>query len=226
MSRHKKVTDEQIIAAARAEFLAEGVSVSMDVIAGRLGVTAPVLFMRFGSKLNLFYRSVLPDELPWWAVAAELRKGPGAVSERGPIEQQLEEIGIRIARQFCEVLAVLKLCSKTAVAMDKIMVMLQVPAIEETIDALDRWLTLAREERHIVCGDTRATAEIHVSALYWLAGYRYHPVASAAESPEKACTDCNLDELAAGTIRLLLPTIGLGNPGSALGVVVPRQLHS
>ncbi len=211
MARKKKVTDEQIIEAARLVFVAQGVSASMDVIARELGVTAPVLFTRFGTKLNLFYRAVVPDHVPWLDLAESLRDGP----DDRPPEVQIQEIGWRIVLLFDEVMAVVRLCAKNAVSMDEIMGILQIPAVEETIQALARWLEVAHSKRVLVCGDPATVAELIVSALYWQVGYRGYPMESAGgQSLEQACVR---------TVAALLPTLGLGDPAQGPAVNTPRE---
>lgn len=197
MPRPKKVTDEQIVDAARDVFVAQGVGASMDVIARQLGVTAPVLFMRFGTKLNLFYRAVVPDRLPWVELSLRLRRGP----DNRPIEAQLNEVGEHIILLFAEILAVVRLCAKNAVSMDDIMNSLQVPAVEETIRALGHWLSIAHRRGSLTCPEPDAIAELFVSALYWQVGFRNCANDGAPKRDLRAaCTT---------TVRALLPTVGL-----------------
>ena len=64
----------------------------MDVIAEDLGVTAPALFRRFGSRNDLLTAALRPEERP--PFIADLELGP----DRRPVETQLVEIFTKIAR--------------------------------------------------------------------------------------------------------------------------------
>ena len=86
MARPKKVSDEQILAAARQCFLEHGPSVSTTVIAEQLGVSQAALFKRFNTKEELMVASLVPTEREPWM--DRLSKGP----EPGDIFQQLLEI--------------------------------------------------------------------------------------------------------------------------------------
>ncbi|MBS2031980.1 MAG: TetR/AcrR family transcriptional regulator [Deltaproteobacteria bacterium] len=54
MGRTATITDERLLEAARAEFLAHGIRATSRAIAQRAGVSPGMLFLRFGSKEALF----------------------------------------------------------------------------------------------------------------------------------------------------------------------------
>lgn len=87
MARPRLVSDDDIRAAVRKGVLEQGPQVSLDLIAERLGVTAPALFKRFGSKNALLIESLkLPDNPPFFDV---LRQDP---DPKRPFEPQLRAI--------------------------------------------------------------------------------------------------------------------------------------
>ncbi|MFF9470750.1 TetR/AcrR family transcriptional regulator [Methylobacterium sp. NPDC014697] len=68
------MTDEEIVATARARFLARGAGVSAQEIGRELGVSHTTIFNRFGSKEGLMLAALgVPDEIPW---VADLEAGP------------------------------------------------------------------------------------------------------------------------------------------------------
>jgi AcrR family transcriptional regulator len=63
MARPQQVTDDEIVDVARAVFVERGPSASVSVIAERLGISAPAVFQRVGSKQALMKRA-LSSPLP------------------------------------------------------------------------------------------------------------------------------------------------------------------
>jgi len=87
MARPRQVSDAQIEEAARAAFLEHGPSVSLARIAERLGISAPALLKRVGSKDELLLAAMAPDgAAPFDAL---LRDGPVAARA---VDAQLVEI--------------------------------------------------------------------------------------------------------------------------------------
>ncbi|HJN76548.1 MAG TPA: helix-turn-helix domain-containing protein [Myxococcota bacterium] len=64
MSRPREVSDEEILDAARRVFIEHGPSVATSVVAKELGVSAPALFHRFGSKRALLIAALKPRRFP------------------------------------------------------------------------------------------------------------------------------------------------------------------
>ncbi|MBL0923321.1 MAG: TetR/AcrR family transcriptional regulator [Sphingomonadaceae bacterium] len=76
MGRPLRVTDEQIIEAARHCFAEHGFGVSVNVIADHVKVTSPLIFKRFHSKANLMKLAMLGvtpmTDFPWAALSRPL----------------------------------------------------------------------------------------------------------------------------------------------------------
>ena len=90
MARPKQISDDEILEAARECFLENGVAVSAQVIADRVGISQPALFKRFGTKEELVLRALAPPErlpvLDWIET----------VPVQGPFRPQLKELLERI----------------------------------------------------------------------------------------------------------------------------------
>ena len=94
MVRPRVVSDEEILQAARAGFLAHGPALSTAVIADSLGVSQATLFKRFGSKERLMVAALTPrlDGPEWASVIAPL--------DERPFVDQLTERGLIVLRFF------------------------------------------------------------------------------------------------------------------------------
>ena len=85
--RPPKVTDEQILAAARKIFVEHGANAPVDLIASELGISQPALFKRFKTKKNLLVQALQPPaELPEWVI--KLEKGP----DERPFHEQFQDL--------------------------------------------------------------------------------------------------------------------------------------
>jgi AcrR family transcriptional regulator len=60
MGRHKTISDEAVLAAARRVFQAKGHAASTREIAASVGISEAVLYQRFKNKNALFFASMLP----------------------------------------------------------------------------------------------------------------------------------------------------------------------
>jgi AcrR family transcriptional regulator len=78
MGRPLRVTDEQIIEAARTCFAEHGFGVSVNVIADHVKVTSPLIFKRFHNKANLMKIAMLgvrpAADFPWHVIERPLSK--------------------------------------------------------------------------------------------------------------------------------------------------------
>lgn len=98
MPRPRQTSDEQILEAARATFLAEGPSASTATIAESAGVSQALLFQRFGTKKQLLLTALLPSGPP--PFIALLEAGPDA----RPLGEQMTELSMAIAHHLESVL--------------------------------------------------------------------------------------------------------------------------
>ncbi|MBL0923363.1 MAG: TetR family transcriptional regulator [Sphingomonadaceae bacterium] len=154
MGRKKKIFDQEILVAARECFEEHGYAVSLDLIARQLGVTAPVLFSRFGTKLNLFYEAMLPDHFAAMFYFDSLRYDP---EQRA--DEQLREIAVELIGLSREMNEVADIFARNAVALHELNHILQIPAPPPVIDALVRWLEGALQAGAIIEVERRAVGE-------------------------------------------------------------------
>ena len=91
MARPRQVSDEAVFGAIRRAVAEQGAKVSLDRVADALGVTAPALFHRFGSRDQLLVAALRPDERP--PFIDDLEAGP----DRRPFREQLRAHCGRIA---------------------------------------------------------------------------------------------------------------------------------
>lgn len=81
MGRARKITDEQILEAAREIFLGEGFGASTVEIARQAGVSEGSIFKRFQTKENLFFAAMGIPAQPEWVKRLEILAGQGNLKE-------------------------------------------------------------------------------------------------------------------------------------------------
>jgi AcrR family transcriptional regulator len=89
MGRRPAITDEEILAAARAVFLARGVTATTAEVAQRCGIGEATLFRRFPSKADLLREAMILGPPPWLEALPEL-------SGKGDPRETLITLGTRI----------------------------------------------------------------------------------------------------------------------------------
>ena len=99
MPRHKTVTDEEILAAARSLFLKEGAKASTRALAKLVGISETVIFQRFGTKEELFFTAMVPPQ-------AQLKLMFEIPPGQGPVTENLNLIGRQIVIYFREIMPV------------------------------------------------------------------------------------------------------------------------
>jgi len=88
VARPRKLSDDDILAAARQVFLAHGPGASTTVIADAVGLSQAALFKRFGTKDALMLRALMPPaDISW---VKTLEAGP----QPGDLRDQLEAIAV------------------------------------------------------------------------------------------------------------------------------------
>jgi AcrR family transcriptional regulator len=71
MGRTRKITDEEILTAARQVFLDQGVGGSTAEIAQLAGISEASIFKRFSTKQDLFMAAIGIDKIPNWVKKLE-----------------------------------------------------------------------------------------------------------------------------------------------------------
>src|SRR5579871_2717594 len=81
MARPITITDEQILEAARAVFLKDGINASTVEIAQRAGVAEGTLFRRFTTKEGLFRAPMRAPAVPSWVRGLDNLSGQGEMRD-------------------------------------------------------------------------------------------------------------------------------------------------
>ena len=138
MTRPRQVTSEAILEAARACAIERGPSVSLEVIAERLGVTPPALLKRFGSREAMMIAALRTTEEPAWV--RELSRGPGDE----PLHVQLTQLFSRILEFFSSEAARMSTLCESRIPINRIFDAERPPPPVQHTWALARWLDQAR----------------------------------------------------------------------------------
>jgi AcrR family transcriptional regulator len=93
MGRRRTISDEQLLAAARAAFVEKGPAASTREIARRAHVSEGVLFQRFGTKSELFFAAMVPP-------AIALGDSPEKTLSPAVARRRLESLVFRLVDYF------------------------------------------------------------------------------------------------------------------------------
>jgi AcrR family transcriptional regulator len=157
MARPRRVSDDDILHAVRRAVVEVGPHVSLDVVAERLGVTAPALFRRFRSRHDLLIAALRPDAEP--PFLAHIEAGP----DDRPVEVQLVDLFTRIGSVLAEMLPCVSALRESGIALGE--VWREDPPPLRTVRALAGWLERARARRLVAVADPAATATAMLGAL-------------------------------------------------------------
>ncbi|BCL34310.1 TetR/AcrR family transcriptional regulator [Nostoc sp. MS1] len=98
MARRPKITNEQILDAAREVFWEKGFSGSTLEIAQRSGISEASIFKRFTTKEELFFAAMGIPETPPWAKELEILCG------KGNLKENLTQLCFQIWEFFSEIM--------------------------------------------------------------------------------------------------------------------------
>ena len=101
MPRTKTVSDDEVLAAARAVFLERGAQAPTTLIAERVGLSQPTLFQRFGDKASLLAAALAAEPIDPGGIV-----GPPDEPARLGLEAHLEALALRLLEQVLEVVIV------------------------------------------------------------------------------------------------------------------------
>lgn len=155
MARPRTVSDEHLRDAAREAFHAHGAAVSVATIAARLGISAPAVLKRVGTKEQLLLLALCSSEPP--PFFARLRAGP---SDRPHAE--LVALLVEAAAAFRQVAPTLAVLRTSGIDPGRMFPAGQPSPNVEARLALAAWLraALATDERR-----SRALAELLLGAI-------------------------------------------------------------
>lgn len=158
MARPRLITDEQILTTMRACVLERGASVSLDVVAERLGVTSPALLKRFGNRQQLLLKALEPPDGEVWRAA--FAKGP----DDRPLEVQLAEHFQRVWAFFSEVIPCVSALRESGVPPEKLFEGRRGEPVR-AIRAVAKWLEQAQAAGLIEAAAPESVATAMLGAL-------------------------------------------------------------
>jgi AcrR family transcriptional regulator len=161
MARPQGITDEEVLAAARAVFLSKGISATMEEVAERCHVGVATIFRRFPSKQALFTAATaLVSETDWARFLAKQAEASRSGDARSGL-LELARTMLESARQV----------------MPLIMLRFSNPALVDRHEAGQRasWVLRALTEYFQVEIDAKRLIEVdpRVAARTWLGAIRH-----------------------------------------------------
>jgi len=187
MARPQTVTDDEILQATLDCILERGSSVSLDVIAGKLGVSAQALLKRFHSKKELVFAALRPPEdCPWHQLVLA---GP----TEAPVEEQLHDIAREMSLFFVDIVRRFAVLRFSGLDPRTMLQSYSEPPPLVDIRVLCEWFDRAAERGFVRSGDHRTTALMLMSALHTPAMLEdcmgCHPISDDREQNLKAIVD-------------------------------------
>jgi AcrR family transcriptional regulator len=158
MARPRLITDEQILTTMRSCVLEQGAQVSLDMVAGKLGVTGPALLKRFGSRQELMLRALKPP--PQIPFVAELRRGP---VPDVTLEQQLDGLFVKVFDFFAQMVPCVSALRESGIPHEQVFDKIDSPL--HAIHAMSRWVELAVEQGLAECETPESAATAMLGAL-------------------------------------------------------------
>lgn len=158
MARPRQISDEQILGAMRAAVLTRGPTVPLEQVATGLGVTAPALLKRFGSRQALLIEALRPPDKPEWV--DRLLEGP----RPGDFRAQMLEMFSLISAFMAQVVPCMMALRESGISHDRIFTSDRRHP-ELAIKAIKHWLDAAKKLNLISSDDTETTAFAILGAL-------------------------------------------------------------
>jgi len=167
MARPRQVSDEQILEAARACFLEQGASVSTGVIAGRLGISQPALFKRFGTKERLLIAALKPSPE---RVLALLEAGP----DDRPMRAQLREVAATLDAFAHEMVPRVFVLRSAGVHPGKLCGEGEQPPTLRVQQAMASWIRRGQDHGRLAAGNVDAISMAFLGAIQGRAFVQHH----------------------------------------------------
>jgi AcrR family transcriptional regulator len=162
MPRNKTITDEEILTIARSLFLKEGAKASTRTLSKLVGISEAVIFQRFSTKEDLFFRAMVPP-------AAQLDEIFSIQPGEKQVRSNLESIGLQIVIYFREVMPIfLSLVSHPAFDMQIFLQRHTMPRMQ-IVRRLNEYLNAEAELGRIQPGNVETIAAMILSHLHNLA---------------------------------------------------------
>ncbi len=167
MARPQSVTDDEVLAAARAVFLEKGVTATVDEVAERCGVGEATVFRRFPTKQALFVAAMDAESEPAWGRAFAERWPPSAHAGVEDVRAALLSVANEILSSGRKMMPlVLMKMSNPGLWMSREKPPMRVVRATQI---LTQFFTEQIESGHIRLNDPRVAARIWLGALqHWI----------------------------------------------------------
>ncbi len=159
MGRPREVSDQEILSAAREEFLRRGTAIPISTIAAELGISHATIFNRFGSKEDLMIAALGPPKKP--VSVTLLENGPDDRATR----DQLEEALATLSREVAGITEGVTLLRGAGIPTERIQDACQSSGPVEVHKALSAWLRRAQDAGGIGVCNVDLLAHLILSTL-------------------------------------------------------------
>ncbi len=160
MVRPQLISTDEIIEIARKLFFEDGLSVSMQAIADKVGLSQPALFKRFKTKKELIFAALAPPEkLPLidWIDA-----GP----KEGELRPQLEALLGKLWETLLWILPRMMVLKQSKLEPEEFHKLYKKPPLAVLLEAVSGWLERAKKSGRLRgSGDTDAWAQALLGSL-------------------------------------------------------------
>lgn len=152
MARPRQISNEQILSAMRTAVMSDGPTVSLEQVASGLGVTAPALLKRFGSRDALLIEALRPPDRPEWVEL--LIAGPTPTPD---FRTQMLDIFVRMSEFMSQVVPCMMALRESGISHERIFTPDRRPP-EVAIKGIKHWLDKAHELGLTESKDSETTA--------------------------------------------------------------------
>ena len=173
MGRYKTISDHEVLGVARDLFRTRGHNATTRQIAEAAGISEAILYQRFGSKNELFFKAM-------HAIGPDIEKLLGPREPSGDARAYLHGVVVRLGRYFSEVIP-LALRVMTHPSFDPgSLARAQPNAAAGLREALTDRLSFLARQRRMTKGAEAMTARLLVSLAHdWALGTVLSPARSA-----------------------------------------------
>jgi AcrR family transcriptional regulator len=190
MARPQSITDDEVLAAARAIFLDKGITATVEEVASRCGVGEATVFRRFPTKQALFIAAMETESEPEWARILEERSSEPSQGAQLEIRETLLALAHAIVASGRKIfpLMIMKMSNPAVIDRER------PPArVVKTLRILTEFFVAQIKAERVRLRDPRVAARIWMGTLQNLILF---------EALMKSADSLPADELIAGLVEL------------------------
>ncbi len=165
MGRPKRIQDDELLAAAREVFVAEGFAASTRRIAARAGISEAVIYQRHGTKADLFFAAMTPP-------VVDLDELFSSQGDEADARAQLERVTLGLLDYFRELVPLLMpLMAHRQFQLEDSLERHPDSPLATIRTGLVRWIEEQRAAGRLATEDPGAAALALFAALHSIAGF-------------------------------------------------------